>query len=106
MPTGSGASQRQWRTYLESSQRLRFTAKLHLLDEKRGHPPGVPFLALPEDPATGVTVAFNPVAIPRDGPGDGSLADGVIAASHVLDIQSCVHPDLISLGFPFLKFWD
>gem|GEM_PF-3322680 len=43
MPTGSGASQRQWRTYLESSQRLRFTAKLHLLDEKRGHPPGVPF---------------------------------------------------------------
>jgi len=65
-----------------------------------------PFYALPEDPATGVTVAFNPVAIPRDGPGDGSLADGVIATSQVLDIQSCVHPDLISLGFPFLKFWD
>ncbi|TWW12617.1 hypothetical protein E3A20_00850 [Planctomyces bekefii] len=107
MPTGSGASQRQWRAYLESPQRLRFTAKLHLLDEKRGHPLGVPFFhALPKGPATGVTGAFNPVAIPRDGPGDGSLADGVIATSRVLDIQSRVHPDLIFLGFPYLKFWD
>ena len=53
-----------------------------------------------------MTGAFNPVVIPRDGPGDGSLADWVIAASQVLDIQSCVQPGLISLGIPFLKFWD
>ncbi len=44
-------------------------------------------------------MAFNPVAIPRDGPGGGSLADGVIATSRLLDIQSRVHADLIASAY-------